>query len=155
MSGGRFKFRMQRLLTLRQRSERDAALALAAARATQDGALALARDLGEQRVAAQEASVPLEGTTRRIGDMRASALLAEQLESQVGDAHKTAETAAKTVVEKQLQLGARIKDRRVLDRLRDRSLAAWRLEQDRLDREAMDSIARTNASSHATTSTED
>ncbi len=44
--------------------------------------------------------------------------------------------------EHEVQLGERLKDRRVLDRLRERQRAAWQVLDGQADRELMDTLAR-------------
>jgi flagellar export protein FliJ len=146
MSGGRFKFSLQRLLTLRQKAERQAAIELAVARVAEEEAQDERRRLGVQRADARDALLPRPGASRSVSELRNVAYLIEQLDTRSEVADASAADAVCAVDEKQNVLGERLRDRRMLDRLRERHLADWRIADERRDRELMDGLGR---ASHA------
>ncbi len=149
MSGGRFKFSLQRLLTLREKAERQAAIELAVARVAKEEAQAEQQRLGASRAEARDALMPKPGASRTVSELRHIAYLMEQLDARTEVADESATEAGRAVDEKQASLGERLRDRRMLDRLRERHLADWRIADDRRDRELMDGLGR---ASHADTS---
>lgn len=117
--------------------------------------VATEQDLLESSASARRASVPEEGTIRNLGDMRAAALLAARLEAGVLETRVAEAEAEQGVTEAIGRHSERLRDRRALERLRERKLVDWRLAQDRADREAMDSLARSAAARGSSLPTEE
>lgn len=138
----RFKFRLQRLLDLRQKKEHEAASAVAAARNKAEAATLREEHLVTQRDATRQELLPAEGQTVRVAELHEIAFLVRALDDRVQDAHKASVAAERSVQEKLEELGDAMRDRRILDRLKDRRTEEWRTEDARIERETMDAIAR-------------
>lgn len=136
-----FKFRLQRLLELRERREQEKAVELAQAEAAvADARAALAsleavRTIGRERLHAAHAG---EG---RVGELRNLAFVLEQLDHQLSAAAESVSAAETQSAAVRQELGAAHVERRVLDRLRDRHQADWRGLAEQADRQTMDTIA--------------
>jgi len=138
----RFKFRLQRLLDLRNKKEQEAASAVAMARSVAEAAVEREEDLATRRDATRQEMLPAEGQTVRVSHLHEVAFLVRALDDRVVDARKASEAAERSVQEKLGELGDAMRDRRVLDRLKDRRSEEWRHEDARQEREVMDAIAR-------------
>ena len=138
----RFKVRLQRLLELRQKKENEAASAVAAARNTAQSAALREQDLTTRRDATRQELLPASGQTVRVAELHGIAFLVRALDERVLDAKKVHEAAEQSVHEKVEELSEAMRDRRILDRLKDRRTEEWRTEDARLEREVMDAIAR-------------
>ena len=138
-----FRFRLQRVLELRERKERDAATALAAAQEqvelarTEEERLAAARD-----ALAAAASAP-ESEAASIGELRTLRYLLGRLDERVSSAASATTTAEHEAAQRQDELRAAFRDRRTLDRLRERHEESWRAAEVAADRQLMDEIALT------------
>jgi flagellar FliJ protein len=142
MSPDRFSFRMQRLLTLREKAERQAAIDLATAQAAHTRAQSAADAVSHLRTAARNAARTPLGEARAVGTLRQAALLLEQLDGRQAHADALAHAAGEQVQARVTTLGERVRDRRVLDRLRERQHDEWRTDAERRERELMDGLAR-------------
>jgi flagellar FliJ protein len=138
----RFKFRLQRLLDLRHKKEQEAASAVAIARAAAEAAALREEDLTTRRDSTRQELLPAEGQTVRVAQLHEVAFLVRALDDRVQDAHKVSVAAERSMHERLGELGDAMRDRRVLDRLKDRRSEEWRTEDARLEREIMDTIAR-------------
>ncbi|MDQ8153285.1 MAG: flagellar export protein FliJ [Gemmatimonadota bacterium] len=138
----RFKFRLQRLLDLRQKKEQEAASAVGAARNAAEAATRREDELTERRDATRQELLPAAGQTVRVAELHEIAFLVRALDERVQDAQKAAKAAERSVQEKLGELGEAMRDRRILDRLKDRRSEEWRAEDARQEREIMDAIAR-------------
>jgi flagellar export protein FliJ len=155
VTANRFTFRLQRLLALRQMAERAAAIALGTAQAVAAEAHAAEESLARRRASAREAMLPHPGTERRVADLRQVAFLVEQIDARALNAGKTAKVADRNVQDTRERLGARVQERRILERLRERHLVEWSRGTERLEREMMDGIARPAAGAGTNTLTDD
>jgi flagellar export protein FliJ len=140
-----FRFRLQRVLDLRARKERDAATALATAQAAADAAREAERRLQEARaeLAAQAAPDAAPDAAPSVGALRNLSFLLERLDEQVAGAAEAAALAAGAVSEHEDALHAAFRDRRTLDRLKEKHEGAWRAGEVAQDRAQMDEIALT------------
>src|SRR5688500_3826195 len=160
-----FRFRLQRVLELRERKERDAATALVTAREQLERAreeeerLAAARDaLAAQALAAQAAShggasageAPSGGAS--VGALRTLHFLLGRLDERVASAASETTTAEHAAAQRHDELRAAFRDRRTLDRLRERHEESWRSAAAAADRNQMDEIALTRFSQPKPTS---
>lgn len=139
----RFKFRLQRLLDLRQKREQEAAGAVAAARNAAEAAAQKQAELAARRDQTRQELLPAQGETVRVGQLHEIAYLVRALDDHVATAQKASQAAERVVQEKMTELSDAMRDRRVLDRLKDRRTVEWRTEDARQEREVMDAIART------------
>jgi len=138
------KFRLQRVLELRERKERDAATAFAAAQEQAD----LARAEQERLLAARDAlaasavqSAPEDAAS--VGALRTFHFLLGRLDERVAHASAASTSAEQTVEQRQDELRAAFRDRRALDRLRERHEENRRAAESAADRRQMDEIALT------------
>ena len=135
-----FKFRLQRLLDLREARERETAVALVRAEAACDAArdtlarLEAARETGRRALLGESGA----GT---VGQLRNVAFVLEQMDRQVGEAASMMHDVEKAAEQVRGVLNTAHVERRVLDKLRDRHEADWRGAEVREDRETMDAIA--------------
>ncbi len=143
MSAPRFKFSLQRLLVLREKAEKEAAIQLAQAQRAEESARDAKSALDDRRAEARDAVLPQPGTARTVAELRQAALLVEHLDGTLIGAREAISAAERSVQEQVGELGDRVRDRRVLDRLRERQHDDWKVADDRTEREVMDGIART------------
>ena len=136
-----FKFRLQRILELREQSEQAKARTLASARDSADAAhrakdeIANLRDHSKQHINTTANSGPRIGHLHQLGFVLAS------LDERVLLAADAAKLADDDVRNAQGMLEEAARDRRVLDRLKSRHAETWRAESAHKDRLAMDEIA--------------
>ena len=137
-----FKFRLQRVLDLRERKERDAATALVSAEEAADGARQeQARlELARQELAARRTP---QSAALSVGELRNLGFLLDRLDERVAVAQTAAAAAEAAVEEKRGELQVAFRDRRTLDRLKERHLEGYRTAEAAADRQLMDEIALT------------
>lgn len=136
-----FKFRLQRVLDLRARTEEDAAIRLAAAREAAEQARAAYERLEATRRASRAQAQPAAGTAASVGELQYQQFVVERLDEHLAEAHRTAEAAEGEARQRLEQLTAAMQDRRVLDKLRERHLEAWRSAETQAERVSMDAVA--------------
>lgn len=136
-----FRFSLQRVLDLRERQQRDAATALAAATDLAEAARRAEADILTAR--AELASSVLAPTRMGapVGSLRTTAFLLDRLDSQAAVAGAAVDAASATVTDREHALHAAYRDRRALDRLRERHHVAWQQGAVSTDRQQMDEIA--------------
>ncbi|MDQ6736995.1 MAG: flagellar export protein FliJ [Gemmatimonadota bacterium] len=134
-----FRFRLQQVLDLREKQERHLASQLAsalgaekAARETLDG-LRAERDAGARGMS--------DGALRSVGELTTLAFVLQQMDGQITDANDSVNAANESVSQVQQAFNAAFKDRRVLDRLRERHEETHRVTSEQTDRRTMDDIA--------------
>jgi flagellar FliJ protein len=136
-----FKFRLQRVLELREQKEQQVATALAEARDRADAARADAHRLAAVRAAGGEQLAGAPSVGRSVGELRQLAFVLDQLDLRIATAEGVVAQRDADVVRHQADLNAAFQDRRVLDRLREKHLDAWKVGEVQLDRQTMDEIA--------------
>jgi flagellar export protein FliJ len=149
-----FRFRLQRVLDMRERTERDAATALVAAeeqaelaRAEQEQ-LRAARDVLAHHALANPAApneltgdAPSPTGDVSVGALRTLQFLLGRLDERVETAASAAAAAEGVVSQRQDALRSAFRDRRALDRLREKQLDDWKAAASAADRNLMDDIA--------------
>lgn len=157
MTPSDFRFSLQRLLGLRKLAELDAGVELATARRAEDEARQERDVLVTQRAEARDALLPAAGTRRVVSAMKTVALLMERIDRQARNAGEAVANAEHDVHERRQHLNDAVKDRRILDRLRERQHEQWHESGLRAEREVMDDFARSAfiASSNQTSSSAD
>lgn len=147
-----FRFRLQRLLELRERHERDTAVRLAEARA----AAAARRAVHEELAAAHDAGRDrLRSSGAPAGELQALGVMLGELERHVQSAASAARSADEAVAGVEADLQAATQARRVLDRLRERRAEEWRAVVAAEDLARMDAIALTRFHNRAMTAQND
>jgi flagellar FliJ protein len=135
-----FRFRLQRVLELRERRERDAATALTRARDAAEAARRSAEALAAAR-AELAAGDRGAGAGVPVGALHNLAFLLDRMDAQVAHAGAAVRAAEGTVGEREGALRDAFRDRRTIDRLRERHLDAWRAGAAAADRQLMDELA--------------
>jgi flagellar FliJ protein len=143
MTSPRFRFPLQRLLAMRKKAEDEAAIALATAHNVEDAARRDKDALDVRRAEARDAVLPQPGTAKSVAELRQAAFFVEQLDGSLVSARDAIAAAERSVQEQQWRLRERVRDRRVLYRLRERQLEDWKVVDARAERDVMDGIART------------
>ena len=151
MSTRRFSFRLQRLLALRQMAERAAAVSLGSSQAMASEAHVAEERLAARRSDARAGMFPPRGAARHVGEVLQAARFVEQIDVQLEHAGSAAQQADARVRDTRLHLGERVRERRILERLRDRHFAVWANDVEHEEREIMDGIARPPAGQPAET----
>ena len=134
-------FRLQRLLELREQAEQAKARELVSA---QDAADAARRERDSLANVHGNARAEIDAAQRaepRIGHLQQLGYVLQSLDQRLETAGESVRAADQGVAEAQTELDAAARDRRVLDRLKDRHTDQWRLEAAQLDRKGMDEIA--------------
>jgi len=140
---GPFRFGLQRVLELREEKEKAAATALGEAQQRADAARAAAEQIAAVRSASAAELAAVHGAPRPVGELRQLAFVLDQLDRRVAAAEQAAAERDAEVTQHQDHLTAAFRDRRVLDRLKERHLDAWRVSEVQQDRQTMDAIALT------------
>lgn len=135
-----FKFRMQRLLDLREQKEREQAVELLRAEAAFDAARTALAGLEAARANGRERLLGAQGDGT-VGQLRNLAFVLEQLDRHVADAAASVSAAEQETARVREALTTAFQERRALDRLRDRQEAEWREHAVQADRQTMDAIA--------------
>ena len=134
-----FRFRLQRVLELRERREQAVATELVQAK----DAASAARETREALESARTDLASAPAVASSVGELLNLAFLLEQLDARVTDADSAVGEADETVTRVQDALRVAFQDRRALDLLRERHLDSWRAAETQLDRQTMDEIALT------------
>jgi len=137
----RFTFRLQRLLELREQREQAVARSLADAERSAEAARAARGALQAVRAANAEQLMSAYPASRTVGDFRHLGYVLDQLDHRIDAAAATVATAEGEVRHAQGALTDAFRERRVLDRLRERHLDVWKAASVQLDRQLMDDIA--------------
>ena len=138
-----FKFRLQRLLDLREQREREMAAELARAESAAAAARAELANLDAVRAIGRERLHAAHATDGTVGELRNLVFVLEQLDAQVAGAQATVTEAEQLAARARGELGDAHRDRRVLDRLRERHATDFRDAAEAADRQTMDAIALT------------
>jgi flagellar FliJ protein len=141
MSG--FRFRLQKVLELRERLELESATRLAAARHEADVAMTLMKDLeGARARGVDKAGETVAGSTS-AGELQRIALLIEQLDQHLDVAENAHREAGEKATDLAVAFERAFTDRQIIERLRNRKLADWRDAEQRTDQATMDEVALT------------
>ncbi|HET8654005.1 MAG TPA: flagellar export protein FliJ [Longimicrobiaceae bacterium] len=136
-----FKFRLQRVLELRLRKEQSEAQRLADAQREEDSARAACEALARQRDAGARSAADAQTGRATAGQLQNLRFVVDQMSAHVERAQQAQDVAHEAVELRRADFTAAFRDRRVLDRLRERHLEDWRVEEVQLDRQLMDGIA--------------
>ena len=136
-----FPFRLQRVLKLRAQRERELAATLAQLRREADVAGEACALLESAREAARAQIAAAAAGGAPVGELRSLGWMLEQMDRHIGEARSAAAVAEARVRQAAKALGAATRERRVLDRLRERHLEARRAEETSTDRRTMDGVA--------------
>jgi flagellar FliJ protein len=141
-----FHFPLERLLSLRERRENDVSKALGAARNAETELRTTRALTARERDAARSALLPAPGTHTDVASLRNNAILVERLDQRLRAIDDGIAKAEAESTRLHAALLVCVRDRRVLERLRERRHAEWRVEVDRREREVMDAARSRPAS---------
>ena len=136
-----FRFRLQRVLDLRVKAEEGAAIRLADARHQAEAATRTAARLEATREEGMHRATARPGQPATVGQLQNLRYVIERLNHEVEHAYREVEAASKQVDQRLDEFSAAFRDRRVLDKLRERALESWKGDEVQADRQAMDNIA--------------
>jgi flagellar protein FliJ len=151
----RFRFRLQRVLELREQAEQARARALAEARAEADAATRAHDAVAAMRVAGADALASATRDGTRVGTMHQLQYLLGHLDVRERITQQGVVTAESLVRRAQDELRAAHVDKRALEILRERGVAANRAAEVAQDRALMDDIALTRHHAAASDTTTD
>lgn len=134
-----FRFRLQQVLDLREKQERHLATQLAAAMGAERAAKDALNGLRAEREAGAEGVQ--DGQAHSVGELANLAFIMQQLDDRIAGANDVVSAANESVSQVQEALTSAFKDRRVLDRLRERHEETYRVTAEQTDRRTMDDIA--------------
>lgn len=136
-----FRFRLQKVLELREEGERESARGLVEAREGADQArqardeLAAAQDEGRSRLA------EAHGAGSTVGHLQNMAYVVDRVGDQIEDADEVCREADEQVVDSLRSYHDAFQKRRTMEGLRDRKLGQWRSDEARNERKTMDEAA--------------
>ncbi len=137
-----FVFRLERLLDLRRKAERERAKALGdAVRAEETQRRDLENAERELGRAGEQATGAVGGVTTAgaLSNLRLAVRAAATRLEGAAESHREAEQGR---VQEQDRFGAARKDRRVVERLREKREETWKREVDRSEQSDIDEVAR-------------
>jgi flagellar protein FliJ len=136
-----FRFRLARILELREAAERDQAAALGRATAAEAEQEQRTR-ASHARLEAMQEQAALPSQSLAVGILRAYSMALEAARVQAdGDARDSDTARQQSRAEAERFTDAR-QDRQVIERLRDKRRAAWTADAERTEQGAMDELAQ-------------
>jgi flagellar FliJ protein len=138
-----FKFRLQRILELREQKEKAQARELASAQHTAELAVQTQEMLAALREDSRQQVQAATGAAPRVGHLHQLGSVLDALDARLTTATEEVAAADATVQAAQQLLEAAARERKVLDRLKSRHADAWRTDEAQKDRISMDEIALT------------
>jgi flagellar FliJ protein len=136
-----FKFRLQRVLELRELREQQTATRLAEARTVADAAREATRALEDLRTESVDRLTRTHAAGAPAGELRNVSYVLESLNRKIEEANNRVHVAEEQVRGLADEFSAAVRDRRVLDMLRHRRHDEWKSSEASADRQAMDGIA--------------
>lgn len=150
-----FKFPLQRLLDLKARHEQEMARQLASARQGADAERETRDALAASHAASHEHISRATGGAATVGELACMSYTLDQLSERVSAAEERTVAANEIVDAREDELSGAVRDRQVLDRLRDKRLEIHHLDEKARDLLAMDAIALTRFTNRKTTNNKD
>ncbi len=141
-----FRFSLGRLLDLRRNEEHQRATSVASARRDSDSANEAKQALIKVQQAGREKVAEAHRIGGAVGILRNMELLLEKVEEQVDDADQVCQETDEKLVESIKNFAHAARERNSLDRLRDRRLEEWRVEESRQSQKEIDEVASTRHS---------
>jgi len=138
-----FHFSLGSLLNYRRHTEQQRAQTLADARKESDSAKKAKDDLLEIQQAGRKKLAEAHRNGGAIGVLRNMEFLLEQMEEHVKAADQVCQEADEKLVESVRDYSVAVRERNSLDRLKDRRMEEWKVEEGRREQKEMDEIAST------------
>lgn len=136
---GAFKFRLQSVLELRERDERDAGAKLAEAENKADEARIAKQALEAIREKGSAAMHVAHAPT--VGQINTIGYVLDQLQHHIADAQTRVAAAEQVVTQARADLTSALQARRVLSRLRDKHFENWKIDDNAQEMKQMDEFA--------------
>lgn len=136
-----FKFRLQRILELREKAEQAKAIALASAQDAAEVARQERDTLANLHATSRAEVHAAQRAEPRVGHLQQLGLVLQSLDTRLESAGDSVRAADEVVAGAQKLLDDAARDRRVLDRLKERHTDQWRVEEAHKDRLGMDEVA--------------
>ena len=136
-----FRFRLQRILDMRQKREQAIAVQLAEARSSEENARLAAEALERARDEGAVSASRAQSRNLSAGQLQNLRYVVDRMGDHVRFAAQEADEAREKADRKLVEFTAAFRDRKVLDRLRERALDGWRADEVKADRRVMDEIA--------------
>lgn len=135
-----FRFRLQQVLDLREKSERALALQLVQALNAEQAAKDELRELQSARFS-NAAQASESGNMRSVGELANLAFVIQKLDNHIVEAGDLVQTSSAAVSQVQQDLTTAHQGRRVLDRLKERQSDFHKTAAEQRDRHTMDELA--------------
>jgi flagellar export protein FliJ len=135
------RFRLQRVLELREQAEQEVARRLAAQQVEADQARAARDSLAAVRESARDHVDAAHREGSSVGALQHLSFVMGQLDRRLAGATDTMRDAEQAVDRVRGELEERVRDRRILERLREKHEVDGRLAEQAADRVLMDEIA--------------
>ncbi len=136
-----FDFSLQKILELREREEEESSRKLAEAREEADKARQLHTDLRAERDAGRARMALANWVGGAVGHLQNLVDVVDSVDAQVTAAETECGQAEEQVEESIEAVKKVARERKIIDRLRERRLHKWRIEQAENERKTMDELA--------------
>lgn len=136
-----FSFRLEKVLELRRHVERETAAKLARARTEVETARQAMAALESARSAGRDHLARAHGAGSSIGQLQNLQYVLDRIGHLIDEAMTAANSAEQNVNAVLADMAVALRERRILDRLRERDLESWRIEQQRAEQRSMDEAA--------------
>lgn len=150
----RFRFRLQRVLELREEAERARALALKVAEGQAAASREVRNSIADVRTASQRSLTSASNTGSPVGALQQLQYVLSALDIRLQLASSSVITAESVVRRAQDELRAAFQARHALDSLREKQAEVHRTAERHADRALMDEIALTRFHNDDTTPTD-
>lgn len=136
-----FRFSLEKVLELRKHEEQIAALRLAEAQREAERARRALEALETLHQQGYDRLAQAHGAGGLAGHLQNLRYVVDRLGQLVADADAVMRAADERVSAMLAELSVALQERRIMDRLRERSLDEWRAEQARAEQKVMDDVA--------------
>jgi len=136
-----FRFPLQKVLELREETERQSAADLAAARREADDARRAREDLEAVRRSSQARLAKAHGAGGAAGHLQNLSFVIGRVERQIDEANTACQEADEHVVDRMKSYRAAHTQRKTMDQLRERKFEQWQSDSARHEQRIMDEVA--------------
>lgn len=136
-----FNFRLQRVLDLKEKREQDSAARLTVARSGEESARQKCTELEEARADGARGVERVQSARPTVGQLQNLRFVVERLDAHLESAYDDAQEAEHNVRRCLDEYTHAFRERKVLDRLRDRARETYIAVELQTDRRLMDAIA--------------
>lgn len=138
-----FRFRLQTVLDLRERSERESAKRLLDARSEAEVARNAREDLEAVREAGRTLLTDAHGAGGAVGHLQNMAYVLGTVDQHIEDAHAVCQQADEHVVEQMTSYHEAFRQRKTIGQLKERKFEQWRSAEIKHEQKTMDEVALT------------